>query len=63
MFAFAISGYLVDKSLKPINKQMRTERGLVYVVGSYPSKDEARENGYDYAFHSRELGKDLFTFT
>lgn len=50
-----------SEKFTPIEKQMRTERGLIYVKGSYPSREAAKEAGYDYAFHSRDLGKDLFS--
>ena len=40
--------------------QVSTERGLIWVAAEYKSAKEAKENGYTYSFHSRELGKDVY---
>lgn len=44
-----------------IGKQIETERGLVYVVREYLTADEAKNNGYTYAFSSYKLNCDLYS--
>ena len=39
--------------------QVKTERGLIWLEDEYNSVDEAKENGYDYAFYSTELRCDV----
>lgn len=41
--------------------QMKTERGLIWVSAAYDSVDEAKENGYGYAFYSTELNCDVYS--
>ncbi len=42
-----------------IGKRLDTERGTVYIEGMY-NKDEARENGFTFAFHSGILDCELY---
>ncbi len=48
---------------KVIDKQYDTERGLVYVARIYNKAEDARNDGYSYAFHSSKLNKDLYSKT
>lgn len=41
--------------------QVQTERGLIYVEAAYQSEERAAMDGYSYAFHSKELGKDVWS--
>ena len=41
--------------------QIHTERGLICVEASYQSAERAQMDGYSYAFHSEELGCDLYS--
>ncbi len=44
-----------------MKKQLQTERGLVCVEATFKTKEEAKADGYAYAFHSSLLNKDLFS--
>ena len=46
---------------KKVIGQVQTERGLLYVEAEYQSKERARMDGYDFAFHSSKLGADLYS--
>jgi len=41
--------------------QMQTERGSICVSDIFTTKEKALENGYSYAFHSRELDGDCYS--
>lgn len=41
--------------------QVNTERGLIWVEAEYQSAERAQMDGYSYAFHSKELGKDVYS--
>ncbi len=41
--------------------QVHTERGIIWVEAAYQSKERAEMDGYTYAFHSVELGKDVYS--
>ena len=41
--------------------QVHTERGIIWIEASYQSEERAEMDGYSYAFHSDELGKDVWS--
>lgn len=41
--------------------QIETERGIIYIEAAYQSEERAKMDGYTYAFHSKELGKDVWS--
>lgn len=41
--------------------QVHTERGLIWVEAEYQSEEEAKMDGYDYAFYSKELDKKVYS--
>ncbi len=44
-----------------IGGQVQTERGIVFIEAAYQSAERAEMDGYSYAFHSKELGCDLYS--
>ncbi len=40
---------------------VQTERGIVCIEAAYQSEERAKMDGYSYAFHSKTLGRDLWS--
>ncbi len=41
--------------------QIQTERGIISVEAEYQSVEKAKMDGYNYAFTSKELGRDVYS--
>ena len=41
--------------------QVETERGIVNIKAEYQSVEDAKKDGYGYAFYSTKLGRDLYS--
>ncbi len=41
--------------------QIETERGILNVEAEYQSVEDAKKDGYGYAFYSTKLGRDLYS--
>ena len=41
--------------------QVNTERGLLFIEASFTTVELCLQEGYSYAFHSKELGCDLYS--
>lgn len=41
--------------------QVQTERGIIWVEAEYQSVERAKMDGYEYAFTSKELGRDVYS--
>lgn len=46
-----------------INKQIQTERGLIFLTETFSTEAECRNAGYSYAFYSTKLGCELWSKT
>ena len=44
-----------------MNGQVQTERGLLHVAETFDTPEQAKDAGYSYAFHSSQIGKDLYS--
>lgn len=41
--------------------QVQTERGIIWIEATYQSEERAKMDGYEYAFTSKDLGKDVYS--
>lgn len=49
-----------NNGISIINKQLQTERGLIYVKKEFPSEKAARDEGYSYMFTSSMLDAHIY---